>query len=57
LPQIKLKKKMTGFIVLASIVLAWIRYELNNVPTIGNINDSFSDGMGRDEYGNPVYKD
>ena len=48
---------MTGFIVLASIVLAWIRYELNNVPTIGNINDSFSDGMGYDEYGNPVCKD
>jgi hypothetical protein len=48
---------MTGFVVLIAVVLTWIRYEFHNVPTIGNINDSFSDGMGYDEYGNPVCKD
>jgi hypothetical protein len=48
---------MTGFVVFIAVVLSWVRYELNNIPTITNINDSFSDDMGRDEYGNPVYKD
>lgn len=44
------------FAIAVSIIWFWIGYEMyNSITTKGD--DEFADGMGRDEYGNPISKD